>query len=273
MALLDGDPQMAGDLEDPSAGDPFKNVVADRRCDEHAIADHEQVFGRALGDVTLLSQDDGLFEPIEHGLGLGEGRIHVAAGDLAARRDGRVAGPPPRDRPGRDPLLGVDVVAHGDGQDVELVGQPVELDADRLRALVHRGTAVGVFVEVVPAQDLEDDLGELLDSRHLGHEHDLARVAQADDVLLDPERVQLLLFCVPVGPDALEDGGSIQEGVGHDRDASLAERYVRALEIANEAVLVGLRRRARGRGRCVLRDHLSSLPGADRRQQAGESEL
>ena len=95
--------------------------------------------------MASCGQDDGLFEPVEHRLGLGEGRVHVAAGDLAARRHRRVARPAPRDGPGGDALLGVDVVAHRDRQDVELVGQPVELDADRLGALVDRRTAVGVF--------------------------------------------------------------------------------------------------------------------------------
>jgi hypothetical protein len=60
--------------------------------------------------------------------------------------------------------------------------------------------------------------------------------------------------------------------MGHEREASLAERYVATLEIADEAVLVRLGRRARGEGRSLLRDHDSTLllmaTGVDRRTQS-----
>jgi len=65
-------------------------------------------------------------------------------------------------------------------------------------------------------------------------------------LLLDPERIHLLLIGGSSRPNALEDGRSVEEGVGHDRDASIAELDVVALEVADRVVLIGLRRRARG---------------------------
>jgi len=122
----------------------------------------------------------------------------------------------------------------------------VELDTDGLGALVDRGAAVRVFVKVVAPQDLLDDLGELVDRRHIRHEHDLAGVSQPDDVLLDPEPVELLLVRVPIRPDPLEHTRAVQEGVGHERNTCLAQPYVSALEVADEVGLIGRGRRASG---------------------------
>ena len=85
----------------------------------------------------------------------------------------------------------------------------MQLDADGLGALVNGRPAVRVFAELVAPQNLLDDLGEVFDRRQFRHQHDLAGVAEANDVLLDPQRVQLLLFGVPVGTDALEDRGAV----------------------------------------------------------------
>ena len=80
-------------------------------------------------------------------------------------------------------------------------------------------------------------------------------------MLLDPKGVELLLVGVPVGANALEHARSVEEGVGHDRDAGLAKRYVVALEEADVAVLVGLCREVGGCGRSILGDHvLAALP-------------
>jgi len=48
----------------PARVDAFQNVVADRRRDEDAVPDHEQVLGRTLCDVPVLSQDDRLVEAL-----------------------------------------------------------------------------------------------------------------------------------------------------------------------------------------------------------------
>ena len=88
-------------------------------------------------------------------------------------------------------------------------------------------------------------------------------------MLLNSQRVQLLLFGVPVRPNALEDSRPVQECVGHDRDTRVTERYVAALEVADKAVLIGLVRRICSGDRGVLGDHSSALPGAGRRLVTG----
>src|SRR5439155_23263432 len=47
-ALLDGDPELPREGEDRVAGDALEDVGRDRRRDERAVADHEEVRAAAL---------------------------------------------------------------------------------------------------------------------------------------------------------------------------------------------------------------------------------
>ena len=112
-----------------------------------AVADDEEVRRRRLVDVAVGGQHDRLVEAVELGLGLLEGHVHVAADDLAAGRQRLVRVAPPGR--GHDPAarFGVDVVAERHGDDVQLVLEVMEPDADRAGRLVERRPDVGVLVE------------------------------------------------------------------------------------------------------------------------------
>ena len=145
----------------------------------------------------------------------------------------------------RTPCVGVDVVPERQRDDVQLVLEVVEPDADRLGRLVERRPDVDVLAEPVPADRLDDQPGQLVDRRHVLHEQDPARLADALDVLAHLQPVELALLLVPVGADALERRGPVHERVGHDADLGVAHRDPVALEVADQVVE---RRRASARG-------------------------
>ena len=131
--------------------------------DEDAVACTMNRFS-ALPSLTWPSggEDDRLVEAVELRLALGERAVHVGAGDLAARRDGVVVGPPPARHLRADAALGVDVLPERDGEDRDVGVEVVEAHADRLGALVDDRPDVHVLAQPVAPQELDRDLGELL---------------------------------------------------------------------------------------------------------------
>ena len=133
-----GMPSLREQLDDRLAGHALEQVVVDRRGQRDAVADDEQVRRRRLVDVAVGGQDDRLVEAVELGLGLLEGHVHVAADDLAAGRQRLVGVPPPGRGHDPDAGVGVDVVPERQRDDVQLVVEVVEPDADRPGRLVER---------------------------------------------------------------------------------------------------------------------------------------
>ncbi len=139
----------------------------------------------------------------------------------------------------------------------------MELDADGLVRLVDRGTDVAVLAIVVLAQQFHGQLDHLVDAVVRVHHQDLRGIDDALEVLASLQQVELLFVRVPVGADALEDGGPVQERVGHDADLGIGQRRPLILEPTYRVVL-GARAGAAsvriglGFGRCrggVLRQH------------------
>jgi hypothetical protein len=89
------DPLVAHELDQALAGHALEEVIADRRGQRHAVADHEDVRRARLVDVAVGGQDHGLVVAVEFRLGLLERHVDVAADDLAARRQGFVGVAPP----------------------------------------------------------------------------------------------------------------------------------------------------------------------------------
>jgi hypothetical protein len=123
----------------------------------------------------------------------------------------------------------------------------VESYADGLGRLVERRADVDVLTEPVSTHRLEDQPGQLVDRRHVLHEQDPGRLADALDVLADLEAVQPSLVLVPVGADALERRRAVHERVGHDADLRVLELDELALEIAGQVVEAARRRGVVGR--------------------------
>ena len=105
----------------------------------------------------------------------------------------------------RTPCVGVDVVPERQGDDVQLVVEVMEPDADLAGRLVERRPDVDVLAEAVPADRLDDQAGQLVDRRDRSSIRSIRGVEpDALDVLADLQAVELLLVGVPVGADALE---------------------------------------------------------------------
>ncbi len=165
-----------------------------------------------------------------------------------------VAGAPPGDGAAGDGPVRGDVVAEGDGEEVEARLQVVELDADGLVALVRRGPHVAVLAVAVATQQLHRESHHLVHAVARVHHQDLRGVDDALEVLARLEQVELLVVGVPVGPDALEDGRPVEERVGHDADLGVGQPGPAPFEPALRVVLrtgalPGGVRVARGSGR------------------------
>src|SRR5206468_11528152 len=100
---------------------PYEEVGGRRRRRKLAVAHEEQVRSAARRHVTFLGEHDRLGESGCLGLALGQGRVHIRAGDLAAGGNGVVVDPAPRRDVAGDALVDVDVVAKGNGEDGESV--------------------------------------------------------------------------------------------------------------------------------------------------------
>ena len=135
----------------------------------------------------------------------------------------------------RTPVLGVDVVPERQRDDVQLVLEVVQPDADRPGATCRttagcrrpRGSRCGgPSRRSRPVSSSTDGTSV--------HQQDPARLADALDVLAELQPVELALLRVPVGADALERRRPVHERVGHDADLRVAHRDVLALEVADQ---------------------------------------
>src|SRR5215217_2958482 len=163
LTLYDGHPELlAGQLHDGVARYAFQDVRRDRRGDELALPDQEDIRRASLGDLAVLGKEDGVVVACHVCLIDGERRVDVGARALGAGRDGVIRRAPP----GRDTDLQarkLDVVAHGDREDREF-GLTLQVHPYGLGGLVSQGTDVSVLARGVAAQDLQRDIAELLDS-------------------------------------------------------------------------------------------------------------
>ena len=181
-----------------SPRDPLQDVVAAGRGDQDPVADDEQVLGAPLADVAVLGQHQRLVVAVHLRLALGEGAVHVRAGDLAARRDGVVIGPAPGADLGPDPRLGVDVLAERHREDGQVRLQVVEPHADRLARLVADRPDVGVLAEAISPKELDGDPGELLGGVPQLQLEEPRGPMNPLEVRQQVEPVELLLLGVPV---------------------------------------------------------------------------
>ena len=202
--------------------------------------------------MAVGGEDDRLVEAVQLRLALGKRAVDVRAGDLAARRDRVVVGAAPAADLGPDAALGVDVLAERNAEDDDIGVEVVEADSDRLGALVDDRSQVDVLAQPIATQELDGDLGELLGRLADLHHQEARRRADPLVMRQELEAEELLLVGVPVGADALEDGGAVIEAVGHDVDVRVAQRHELAAE---ERPQLGGRLHRRGRASPLLLQH------------------
>ena len=71
-----------GQLDDGLAGNAGQHVVFQRRSDKPPVDNHKDVFAGAFAYVAVVVEDDGLVEPGQGGLGLGQDAVDVNAANL-----------------------------------------------------------------------------------------------------------------------------------------------------------------------------------------------
>src|ERR687897_513440 len=194
---------LAGELHHGVAGYAFEDVGRDRRCDELALPDEEDVGRASLRDLPVLCQEDGVVVASHVGFIDREGRVDVGARALGPCRDGIIR----RASPGGDADLQageLHVVAHGDREDGEL-RLPREVHPDGLHGL-----------------DLQRRVAELLDAHGQVYAQQPAGLLEALEVLAQLQDLQSSPLLVPVRPDALEDARAVVQCVGGGGEAYLA---------------------------------------------------
>ena len=129
--------------------------------------------------------------------------------------------------------LGVEVRAPGDEEGEEVLGDAVQADAQRVLRLVDHRADVEVLAEAGALHQLDRHLAEFVVAERQFHEQGVGGLAQPLVVLAHAEDVELLGLGVPVGADALEDGGAVVQGMGHDADFGVGERHELALEVGH----------------------------------------
>ena len=132
-----------------------------------------------------------------------------------------------------DAALRVEVGAPGDHEGEEVLGDAVQTHAERVLRLVDHRPDVEVFAEAGALHEFDGHVAELVVAHRQLHEQGVRGLAEALVVLAHAEEIELLGLGVPVGADALEDGGAVVQGVSHDADLGVGERHELALEVGH----------------------------------------
>ena len=112
--------------------------------------------------MTFVREHDCLVEAVLHGLGLGQSRIDVDAGDLGTGGGGVVVDPAPARDHAADAALDVDVVAERRDVDRERISQIMKSDADLFGTLEGQRPEIYILSEVVFPDELDAGLAELV---------------------------------------------------------------------------------------------------------------
>ena len=173
--------------------------------------------------MAIVRQDDRLVEAGLLGLRLGERRVHVRTGDLAAGGDRVVVDAPPARDAAADAAVDLDVRAERNGEDGERGFKVVQPHADELAALVHERPHVAVLAIAAPREELDGDVHEPLRGVREVEAHDPAGPVEPAVVLEQVQPVQLAVLGIPIRADPLEDTGAVVEGVRQDAHLRVAQ--------------------------------------------------
>src|SRR5215212_2876600 len=238
--LCDGDPELfAREFHDGVARYALQDVRCYGRRDELAFPDEEDVRRARLGDLAVLSEEDGVVVTGHVRLVDRQRRVDVGTRALGAGRDGVVRRAPP----GGDTDLQarkLDVVAHGNREDGEL-RFTLEVDTHRFDGLEGQRPDVGVHARGVAPKYLQRNVAELVDRGGQVYTQEPAGLLETLVVLAQLQYLQRSAILVPVRPDAFEDAGAVVQGVGGGGEAYLAHPH----ELAAVVGPLGVRRRER----------------------------
>ena len=114
----------------------------------------------------------------------------------------------------------------------------MQLHPNRLGALVDAWPNVHVLFKGVPLQQLDHDPFDRFHLWERVHQQDLARGAEALQVLGDLQRVELLLVSVPVGTNPFKGCRAVQERVRHHAYLRVGQRSEVTLQIGGDPVVL-----------------------------------
>src|SRR5213596_1834027 len=223
----------------------LEDVVGHGRGDERAVLEHEEVLRGAFGNMTVDGHHDRLVEAVFDGLRLRQRRLRVGACDLRPRRQRLVWDAPPAAHHAPDAPFDLDVLAEGDGVDEEVAVEVVQADADLFARCVEQGPNIDIGLELVASQELERVVDQLLGRVRKLHAHDVRGPVHPVVVRGRREQVELAFLRVPVGADALEDGGAVVERMRHQAELDVV---IAGKIVVEEDPRVGMDRRLLHRG-------------------------
>jgi len=144
-------------FHDRATGDAFQDILSNRRRDEAAVADHENIHGTAFGDMSFLGEDEGIIEPGSSRIGFDQGGIGIGTADLATGGDHIVIHSPP----GGDSEMGggviLDVQPEWQGKHGEIIQQTVQFNTDGFVRFVRQRANIDILPVTVLAQEVQQD--------------------------------------------------------------------------------------------------------------------
>lgn len=219
--LLDGDAVLAGEREDGVAGDAGEDAAGQRRGDELALLDDEQVLAGAFADVAVHVRQDGLVVAAELRLALGEDAVRVLTGHFRLRQAHADVVPMPRAdlaTNARRERLGAEVRPPFPGDDEAAVLVVGRVDAHRPVGDVDHRPEVRL-VHPVGAGQRDVRVVDLRPGEFRLQKRELARVEEAIGVGVQPEHGGPSVGPF-VGPHALERRDAVVKAVREHRETS-----------------------------------------------------
>ena len=216
-------PQLIGsDANRRIARDAGKVVVRHRGRVYHSVGHQKQVFAAALGHIAILRQHNRFVEARQRRFRLGENAVHIMPRNLDARRDDGVVDAPPRGCAAADCALDIDVASEWHHHQSEIAVKLMQLQIGyEFRALVRQRADVQVFLVAAALQQVDGDGAEFVDVVWDVHHHNVASLQQALIVFAHSERIERIVFGVPVAANALKHRRAVMEGVRSYADPRL----------------------------------------------------
>ena len=188
--------------------------------------------------MAPLIEHDRFVEAVELSLCLRQGGVGIDACDLGARRDASVGDSAPGGRLAAGALFDIEIRPEWGDEDQQVVLEVVQANAENLGALVGERPDVDVLAITRHLNQLRGNRVEFLVIVGEVDLHDAAALAEAIEVLLETEDVDLAFLLVPVTANALEYRRTVIERMSHHADLGVFQGDDLLLE-------VGVRRRHR----------------------------
>src|SRR5580704_11037797 len=211
--------EVAANGDDGMAGDAGQGGIRERRGDDGAVHDEENIFARTFADVTIRIERDAFDVSVSCGFHANELRVHVVCGGFGHLRQ-RVGS-------GTIPRADADIHAIFQAVFTEILSPfPAgKIDLDWISRGIDAAAAVATQdnrakiagLHFVEADELEIRFAEFLYGEGNFHAVNISRIQETLHVFTIAENRGTLRGAVAA--DAFEDGGAVTDDVGENVDS------------------------------------------------------